>query len=257
MFCNDAMAGNWTALSERLDRSGSLTQWASTEAALAGLGSVADLVVATARGADPDRSDAIVGSLVRLAAADGAGDDDALLVLLHLLSDMVTAMAAQFADLSPDVMQVIVSELACAIRSYPWQRRSRAWAANLRMATRRAVLADYRPWVRRHPECVEQCVDPGEADWASLMPRDPTAEPDQVEDIDAGDMLRWAGRVGLDRAGLALLVATEQARAHSQATQDARVAAEHGISVTTLYRRRRATLRELREAKDYYLATVA
>jgi len=55
------------------------------------------------------------------------------------------------------------------------------------------------------------------------MPRDRTAEPDQVDDIDVVDLLRWAGRVGIDRAGLALLVASEQGRAESQATQDARV----------------------------------
>ena len=118
-------------------------------------------------GTDPARADAVIGALVRLAAADGGRDDDALLVLLHLLSDMVLALAARLADLTPDVLGVIVSELACQIRAYPWRRRSRAWAANLRAETRRAVLAEFRPWARRHPECAEQPWNPLSADWAA------------------------------------------------------------------------------------------
>lgn len=150
VFHDDTIAGSWPALIARLnvpDRG--LARWRGAEPVLADVGRVDgqfDL-----QGYRRDRADAVLGALVRLAAADGGDDQDALVLLLHLLSGMVLSLARQLADLSPDIVTVIVSELTCQIRSYPWRRRTRAWAANLQADTRRAVLADLKPRHRYHP----------------------------------------------------------------------------------------------------------
>jgi hypothetical protein len=135
MFHDDRVAGSWTALTDRLDHTMVLGRWGAVEQDLTGLSRIAELVAVVQAGADPVRADLVMGALVRLAAVDGGCDDDALMVLLHLLSDWVLPLAVQLGDLTPDVLGVIVSELACQIRAYPWRRRSRAWAANLRMET--------------------------------------------------------------------------------------------------------------------------
>jgi hypothetical protein len=106
---------------------------------------VAELLAVWSEDGGSDRTDAILAALVRLAAVDGGRDDDALLLTLHLLSGMVWATVAELRDLSPDIVAVVVGELACQIRRYPWRRRPRAVAANLRAETRRAVLAEFRP----------------------------------------------------------------------------------------------------------------
>src|SRR3954451_12265269 len=117
MFRNDSLTGSWTTLVERLDFDAVLDRWALDEPALHGVHRIEDLARLTAAGADAARADEVLGSLVRLASAAGGRDDDALLLVVHLLSDMVLPMAAQLADLSPDLLPVIVCELVCQIRS--------------------------------------------------------------------------------------------------------------------------------------------
>jgi len=170
VFYDDTIAGSWPALIARLnvpDRG--LARWRGAEPVLADVGRVDgqfDL-----QGYRRDRADAGLGALVRLAAADGGDDQDALVLLLHLLSGMVLSLARQLADLSPDIVTVIVSELTCQIRSYPWRRRTRAWAANLQADTRRAVLADLKPRHRYHEGARPlPCCSP-----RHLQPRQPRA----------------------------------------------------------------------------------
>ena len=75
MFHNDAIAGSWTVLAARLDARSTVADWALTERALAGLGDVDGIAAAAGKLTDPAGSDAVIGALVRLAAA---GDDNDL-----------------------------------------------------------------------------------------------------------------------------------------------------------------------------------
>jgi hypothetical protein len=256
---NDSLAGNWDELTSRLDRNGALDRWALDEPALLGVDRVQDMARLTARGADPARADELIGALVRLAAANGGCDDDALLLVLHLLSDIVVPMAAELADLSHDVLPVIVSELACQIRARDARRPTRGWATALKWVTRRAVLAEFRPTLRDRPDVRETALDPAHPAWAG--PRvggaEPVPQPGGDEDLDLVDVLLWAVRAGVDRADLALLAATESARAGGQRRSDEAVAAAFGVSVRTLYRRNNRTVTALRHCGADYLSAVA
>jgi hypothetical protein len=259
MFRNATFAGDWTALVDRLDRDATLTRWGTSEPALAGLHDVENLGAVLRRGADRARADAVLGALVRLAADTGARDDDALLLLLHLLSSGVLSVSRQLGDLTPNIIATVTNELACQIRAYPVGRRSRAWAANLLAETRRAVLAEFRPGSRPHRAPIKEVL---------LAPRSPAWEdtplgrgapgPGEGEDLDVVDLLRCAVRAGVDIDGVALLIATERCRArHPWGSVDARVAAQHGVALRTLYRSRERTLTAIREVARDYLAAVA
>jgi hypothetical protein len=251
MFQDPTIVGSWPSLAARLDGQAVLIRWAAAEPALSGLTTVAELIDVCSEGSEYERSNAVLAALVRLAASDGGGDDDALLLLLHLLSGLVWTMVSQLRDLSQDIVAVVVGELACQIRRYPWRRRPRAVAANLRAETRRAVLADLRPRSRRHPDRGEFLTADG--DVARLMPA--TVEDD--DDLDVLDLLRWAVQSGVDAADVALLMETERCRALRLPGADRRVAAAHGITTRTLYRRRNRALAALRTVAPKYLAAVA
>jgi hypothetical protein len=251
MFYDPTIVGSWPALAARLDADAVLARWAEAEPDLAGLTTVAELLAVWSEDGGSDRTDIVLAALVRLAAVDGGRDDDALLLTLHLLSGLVWRMAAQLRDLSPDIVAVVVGELACQIRRYPWRRRPRAVAANLRAETRRAVLAELRPRSRRHPDRREFLTSDG--DVTRLV--QPTVCDE--EDLDVVDLLQWAVRAGLDAADVGLLVATECRRDARERGADERVASAHGITTRTLYRRRSRTLTALRNVAPQYLAAVA
>jgi hypothetical protein len=261
MFDNDSLAGDWGELKARLDRSDALSRWNADEPALAGLADVEQLASLTRPGCDGGRADEILGALIRQAAAAGGADDDALLLVLHLLSDMVAVLAADLADLSRDVLLVIVNELACQIRSCAIERPVRGWAVTLKWATRRAVLAEFRPGLRRtDPGAGERAVDAANLEcW--MHPRiggaAPAPVPEGGEDLDVVDVLLWAVRSGVLAEDIRLLSATLDARAAGVPAADRAVAAEFGISVRGLYRRYRRTLAELRRCGAAYLAAVA
>jgi hypothetical protein len=259
MFRNATFAGDWTVLVDRLDRDSTLARWGRSESALTCLDSVEDVRAVLRRGADRVRADAVVGALVRLAADAGARDDDALLLLLHLLSSGVLSVSRQLQDLTPNIVATVTNELACQIRAYPVKHRSRAWAANLLAETRRAVLSEFRPGVRPHrPGAGELLLAPFSPAWEDTPLGRVLPGPGEDEDLDLVDLLRWAVRAGVDIDGVALLIATERCRARNPwASQDANVAAQHGIALRTLYRRRERTLTALRKVARDYLAAVA
>jgi hypothetical protein len=252
MFYDPTIVGSWPALVARLDDDAVLARWAEATPELDGLTTVADLLAAWSEDGSSDRANVVLAALVGLAAVDGGRDDDALLLTLHLLSGLVRTMAAQLRDLSPDIVAVVVGELACQIRRYPWRRRPRAVAANLRADTRRAVLAELRPQSRRHPHRGEFLTLDGDVTRLAS-----TTAWDQGEDLDVVDLLQWAVRSGVDAADVALLIATECSRDLRERSPDQRVAAAHGITTRTLYRRRHRTLTALRNVAPQYLAAVA
>ena len=252
MFYDPTIVGSWPELAARLDCDSILVRWSATEPTLAGLSSVHDLLAVWADGSGEQRRDVVLAALVRLAAVDGGRDDDALLLTLHLLSGLVRTMARQLADLNPDSLAVVVGELACQIRRYPWRRRPRAIAANLRAETRRAVLAELRPSSRYHPDRVEVLTATGDITRIASV----TAG-EEGEDLDVVDLLQWAVRSGVDPEDVALLIATECNRDRRHRRADQKVAAAHGITTRTLYRRRNRTLTALRGMAPQYLAAVA
>lgn len=253
MFYDPTIVGSWSALAARLDDDAVLARWAKAEPNLAGLTSVPELLAVWSEDGRSDRTNAVLAALVRLAAVDGGHDDDALLLTLHLLSGLVWATVAQLGDLSPDIVAVVVGELACQIRRYPWRRRPRAVAANLGAETRRAVLGELRPRVRRHPDRGEFLTVDGDVTRLAQA----TICDDGEDDLDVVDLLRWAVRSGVDAADVALLVATECGRDLREHDATHRVAAAHGITKRTLYRRRNRTLTTLRNMAPQYLASVA
>lgn len=260
MFDMDSYAGSWSELAARLDRSQTVASWSLADPALDGLSEVVQLVRLTRRGCDAARADRILGALVRRAAGRH-GDDDALLLLLHLLSDMVVALATDLADVSHDVLPIVVDELACQIRSADLGQPVCGWAVTLKWATRRAVLAEFRPGLRRnHPDAGERAVDAEDiACWS--RPRiggAPCApHPDVDEDLDVVDVLLWAVRDGVAAEDISLLAATETARSTGRRSADQSVADEFGVGIATLYRRNNRTLSALRRCGAEYLAAVA
>jgi hypothetical protein len=250
MFRDPTIVGSWPALAARLDDA-VLAQWAEAEPRLAGITTVSELLAVWSEHGGSDRADVVLAALVKLAAADGGRDNDALLLTLHLLSGLVWTTVEQLRDLSPDIVAVVVGELACQIRRYPSRLRPGAVAANLRAETRRAVLAELRPRVRRHPGWGEFLTLDG--DVARLA----SATAAEQEDVDVVDLLQWAVRSGVDFSDVALLVATECARDLRERGADRRVASAHGITTRTLYRRRHRTLTALRNVASQYLAAVA
>jgi hypothetical protein len=260
MFHDDSIAGSFSALLRRLDASEALTRWSELDPRLAGLRDVeVDLLPLLAKGSNVARADEVLGALVRQSAVDGGAEDDALLLVMHALSDWIWPLATQLRDLGQDMVGVIVSELTCQIRTYPWRHRTRAVAATLRWNTRRAVLAEFRPSSPRHPHSAERVMAPTSPEWGRTALNQNTAPlDDRDEDIDLVDLLLWAADAGVTEADIALLVRTEQARADRNLTaSDDLVAAEFRMARRTFYRHRARALAAVRAASNDYLAAVA
>lgn len=247
MFHGSSPAGDWAALLERLDRTGAFPRWQSQEAALAAVPCLADLPSHTGRGAEPAAADRILGALVRIAAVDGRDDRDAALVLVHLLRNGIVTLAA-WLDLGHPTrwtLSLVVSELTCRIRAFPWRRRSRAHAANLLLDTKRALLAE-RPALGpdRRPQVA--LWDPFHPAWLTL----PAAAP--VRD-DWADLQDWAEQTNVALADdMRMLLRLHQSAGYGTRCRH-QVAAEFGINERTLRRRRDRTLTALRAAAPRFL----
>jgi hypothetical protein len=178
-----------------------------------------------------------------------------LLLLLHLLGNGARAVARGLRDLSPDIDALVAGELTLRIRSFPWRRRRRAYAANLLMDTRRALLRELRPYRTRLGMDRVVLVDPTtpEAEAGGLLGRDLAGEWDD-DSLSLVDVLLWAERTGIVHADdVALLV--ELGRTERGATSA--VAARLGVHERTVRRRRDRALAALRTASDRYLALAA
>ncbi len=256
MYRDVRLAGSWDRLLDRLVAQGAARRWGRLEPAFTGPVCLRQLMADLGRGGDPHRADEVLGALVRLAAADGHDDPDAVLLLLHLLSDGAIALAARLSDLTGDVLGLVVGELTVQIRAFPWRRRTRAYAANLLLDTKTALWRELRPHrTRTCPGAGEVLVDPTDARRvAGLFDR---SVPDGDGDLDLLDLLIWAKRTGVvDAEDLALLLHVEHAREQGGAAQ-LRAAAEWGINERTLRRRRERTLTALQAASAGYLTACA
>ena len=248
MFHGSSPVGDWSVLLERLDRVGAFSRWQRQEPALEAVSSLADLPCHTGRDADRGDSDRIVGALVRVAAVDGGADADAALVLVHLLSDGVVALAARVnrGYASRRAVSLVIGELTCRIRSFPWRNRTRAHAANLLLDTKHALLGE-RPKLGQDGVPRDVLLDPFDAAWSSF-PASP-AEPDGVLE----DLLYWAERNNVAGADdLRMLVSLHERAGYGTGSRH-RIAAEFGINERTLRRRRDRTLTALRAAGPRFL----
>jgi len=271
MFRCPSVVGSWPVLVGRLDAAGVPASWGAVEPALSGLASVEDLSSWVAPDVDRDRVDAVLGALVRLAAADGGDDRDAVLVLLHLLSDGARALAARLRDLADEALLLVVGELTVQIRSFPWRRRTRAYAANLLLDTRAALLRELCPGRGRRRVVREVLVDPlDQRAVAGLLDRAVAAPGEDASEL--AEMLVWAARTGVAPVEDLVLLA-ELAHPHPPAVLDRgdrhghAVVGERGtqgdvarrlqICERTLRRRRDRALAALSAASESYLQAVA
>jgi hypothetical protein len=279
MSPTDSLGLTWPALSERVDPVRGLDRWAAAEPALAGIGTVSELAEIVHNGGDPARADELFGALVRLGAVDGGNEEDAALLVAHLLGNGTRKLALQLRDLSADIDDLLAGELWLQIRAFPWRRRRRAYAKSLLLDTRLAVLAELCPYRNRAGLSRVLLVDPvvsaaydgAAADCSSLLDRQ-CFNPHDEDESSLLDLLEWAQRTGvIDRADAALLVelmlAADEARAADQdaaagrglnrAREISAVAARHGVHEKTIWRRRARALSALRDASGQYLAAVA
>ncbi len=170
MFRDDQVAGSWAGLAERISLRGKLGEWGATEPVFTGSCSLDDLLAATRGGADRAHADRVLGALVRLAAADGGDDEDALLLLLHLLSDGAASLTRYAPGHGHEAMSFVVAQLTLTIRGFPWRRRTRAYAANLLRDTKAQLLEEFVPRRQRQAGVEVVLVDPlaPGGPWASL-----------------------------------------------------------------------------------------
>src|SRR5580765_3910290 len=131
MFNDPKLVGcTWTNLADRLDADATVARWARRLDELADLATSKDLVDAWR---NPSRTNSILFALGQLAAVDNDHDDDALLVLLHLLSGIVWRLVDQLGDLGRDVPDIVLAELTCQIRTFRWRTWSGSVAATLEL----------------------------------------------------------------------------------------------------------------------------
>ena len=257
VFTNSDVAGSWTDLVARLERRGGWARWVAAEPALAMVDGPAGLSAALAPGVGPRTADALLGALVRLAAVDGGDEQDAVLMVLHMLAEGAGALAASLAHRTADSLAMVVGELTCQIRSFPWRRRTRAYAANLLADTKHELwVGELRPPGTGHHPDQARPVDP--LAWPHLRldraAADPAggSEPGRVELV---DLLVWAAAAGVAPAGdLELLWGRVTG---SQLSGQAQLATDLGVDERTLRRRRRRTVHKLRQSTSAYFAAVA
>jgi hypothetical protein len=253
MSPTESLGVTWPALTDRVESRQALDRWAAAEPVLAGIASLDALAEIVHHGQDPARADELLGGLVRLAAADGGDDEDAALVLAHLLDNGTHKLALQLRDLSTDIDELLAGELWLQIRAFPWRRRRRAYAKSLLLDTRLAVLAELRPYRTRDGHTRVLLVDPVAKDEpggrplravklaSAYLAGRTSAEPPpgrkvtvlhraHIDEHDQDtstllDVLEWAQRSGvIDRADAALLLELVAAAEDSGAMERTRLA---------------------------------
>ncbi|GGM09997.1 hypothetical protein GCM10011594_32400 [Nakamurella endophytica] len=249
MFQDCSPVGDWSVLLERLDRAGAFGRWRTWAPELATVPSPAGLPSCTAVHSDRGESDRVLGALIRVAAVDGMADPDAALVLLHLLSDGIYSLASRLPHPWAEAVALVAGELTCQIRSFPWRRRTRAYAANLLLDTKHALLKEL-PALGPDGTRRDVSLDPLDSLWRSLPA---PAEAPAAQEVMLTDLMRWAERNSIaDPDDLRMLVALQERAGYGSRSRH-RIAAELGINERTLRRRRDRTLAALRAAGPRFL----
>jgi hypothetical protein len=251
VFNDPAIAGSWPALVDCLDRTGRTQRWATQAPALTGLHTIDALPALVAVTVPPARADQVNGGAGparrrrrRRRPRRGPGR-------AALAQRRCARARRELGHLSDSIVTVVVGELTCQIRRYPWRRRTRAHAINLLLNTKQALLrGELRAGLPGQPAVV--LVDPHDPAFRQLD----TANQDN-EDIDVVDMLLWAGGHGIaPLQDLLMLLDLESRRGYGHAARQ-HVAHDLGINERTVRRHRDRALDALRQASNAYLATVA
>jgi hypothetical protein len=161
MSPTDYLGATWTDLTARLDAEQTLARWGLAEPALADLAGLDELAAVVHSGSQLERTDRIFAALLRTAAAAGGGEQDAGLVIGHLLDNATRKMAIGLRDLSADIDALIASALWVEIRAFRWQHRERGYAKGLLLDTRAAVLRDLCADRRRCAGGLAAVAEPG------------------------------------------------------------------------------------------------
>ncbi len=244
-------------------------RWLIAEPSLAVVGSLGDLH--ELRGL---ATDGPLGALVRLAARDGGDDQLAGIAVVHQLNGGVRRLIASLGDQSDDIEAIVIGALWERVRAFPWQRRRRAYAANLMLDTKTSVMAFLQPGrTRRGPEPVAFIESTTCLEALAQLPacRWPDNESCGAGGNDLADLLAWAQlRRVIPDADVALLLqlveaGREVAELESPRTlrgvcSDAalrRVAQRRGVSTKTILRQRNRAVAALRAQAPLYLAEVA
>jgi DNA-directed RNA polymerase specialized sigma24 family protein len=143
---------DWHHVATSPAATGALAAWRRTEPLLGGFRDFEALREAVHDREDPQRSDAILAALVRLAAVTGHNDTTAAWLVIQLLKPGAIHLAGRLAPLvgGPATSeQLVFAELTIRIREYPWRRRPQRVAANLLLDCRQRILRDQQ---RHRPE---------------------------------------------------------------------------------------------------------
>lgn len=230
----DALDRNWCAFVARPEATAALDRWSATPELAAG--SLEDLVAAI-WAADKAAADRACAAL----AARAPVDETAARVLLQVLRPGLRslgrrlALGASFDDVDHELLALAWER----IRTYRVDRRPRSVAANILLDVRKAyvrgVLEPDRGRLEHLPE--------------SLWPTSPSAEHEAIEAF--GPSLRRAHAHLVDAVGRRTITAASAAviwRTRVQQDDDADVAAELGVEVRTMQRRRQRAERRLAAA---------
>src|SRR3954454_1389263 len=197
MFDVTLLGESRAQLVARLDAADTFTRWSELVPELASdpaISSVADVYAAMAPGAPAGRWDILLWSLLRLAAADGGNQDDAVLAVLHAVAGGASRLVNRGFDDG-----LVLGELTIQIRTYPWRTRRRAVAANLLRDTEHALCCETSPaWMRTrgHAQRVTEIpvdITPGITGARSELDS-PAASDAEDLDLDLMDLLLWAER---------------------------------------------------------------
>jgi hypothetical protein len=272
MSRTDFSVVSWPTLAGRLDRTATVSRWAEQEPDLAGLSHAQALDDVLRDRHDPQRRDALIGALLRLGAADGGGEDDAVLTVLHALAGGARAIAVSLRDLATDIDALVIGQLWLQARTFPWRRRTHAYAANLLLDTRLALVKELLPYRGRGAVSeIFLCHFMYDAAFDEVPDFERAyCDPHDRDEPSLGDVLTWAHGTGvLQPEQVDLLVDLWQAATEADdgsARSGARVntAAELAVlaqryhrAPRTLRRRRDHALRQLRAAQHDYLHSVA
>lgn len=259
MAPSDYLGETWPDLCSRIDAGCGLERWASVEPVLAAFTELAAVAVDVHSSPDRAHVDEVFAALLRLAAADNGDDQDAALVVAHLMHRGSRAVAISLADLSPDIDAVVATELWMQIRGYRWRHRRHSHALGLKNDTRAAVLREFAPARDGEGRRRQVSLSPEVVTWLSDAQVDETVEaeanPRREAEDELLDVLSWARGTGvLSEDDVRLLLEFEVARLPGRRAE---AAAAWGLSERHIRRRCSQAKQRLHDARMAYLAHAA
>jgi hypothetical protein len=174
------------------------------------------------------------------------------MVVIHLLWPALGYLVRRIRSFERTAEVLVAGQAAIQIRSFPWRRRTRRFAANLFLDIQGALTRELRCHCRSHePRSADVDIDSlGDDEW-------PVCPGPGDGDLDVHDLLTWGMRTGVvTNDEVRLLLEIEYATELLPTPREA-IAAARGCSIRNLDRRRHRALAALRAAGPAYLAAVA